>query len=208
VSRGFATVARGPLPPYAIGYDLSLTSPPFDAVAAREMLKSLGYQNGLSVKLGYISQTDTVRADPLVLAIESYLEKIDVDVDLVRFTDWQTYSTTVLDGRDDIHLFLDALASYTRHPDNLFYSHFHSRSPHNYFHYQNPRVDELLEQARQAADSGLQHQLYREVQEILLQETPAVFLSHPKAVCVTRLQVKNFRIDPDVIPRMAGVKRE
>jgi peptide/nickel transport system substrate-binding protein len=208
LSRGFSTVARGPLPPYAIGYDSTLTPPPFDPAAAKELLKSLGYQNGPAVKLGYISHTDTVRADPLSLAIQSYLGKIGVVVELVRYGDWQTYSKAVLGRHGKVHLFREGLPLYTRHPDNFLYSHFHSRSPHNYFHYQNSQVDQLLEQARQASDLGLQHQLYRKIQEILLQEAPAVFLSHPNAVCAARLQVKNFRIDPDVIPRMAEVKIE
>ena len=207
LSRGLATVAHGPLPPLSNGYNSTLISPAYDPLAAKKLLESSGYPNGLTVKMGFISQTDTLRADPLVVAIQSYLEKIGITVELVRYPDWTTYHAAVfVDGK--VHLFREGLPVFNRHPDSFLYSHFHSKSPRNYFHYQNPEVDRWLEQARRMQDQPLRRQLYGKVQEIILRETPAIFLSHPKVVYVTRAGVKNFKIDPLAIPQLNEVSLE
>ena len=74
--------------------------------------------------------------------------------------------------------------------------------------YKNPQVDSLLEQARQTPDEPTQRVLYRRIQEIILQDVPAVFLSHPKVVYAIRDRVKNFRVDPLAIPWLNEVRLE
>lgn len=199
VSRGLAAIARGPLPPIAMGYDTTLASPKYDPPAARELLQSSGYDNDSVVAFHYFSQTDTLRGMPLVQAIKADLEKIGMPVELVQYNDWEAYRKNVLiGGRSQI--FIDGWPSYTRHPDNFLYSLFHSKSTQNFFNYKNPEVDSLLEQARRTPDEPTQRVLYRRIQEIILHDVPAVFLSHPKAVYAIRDRVKNFRVDPLAIP--------
>ncbi|MGH7450077.1 MAG: ABC transporter substrate-binding protein [bacterium] len=206
-SRGLAVVAKGPLPPLTQGYDPTLMDLPYEPQQAKALLQSTGYQKGTVVRLSCFTQTDTLRLEVLIQGIKDYIEKIGMAVDLDLYNDWQAYRKNVLvDGKSQ--LFRDGWTGYTRHPDNFLYPLFHSQSTHNFFKYKNPEVDSLLEQARRTPDEPTQRVLYRRIQEIIMQDVPAVFISHPKAVYAIRDRVKNFRVDPLAIPWLNEVRLE
>ena len=50
-------------------------------------------------------------------------------------------------------------------PDNFLYPLFHSQSQTNYFHYRNPTVDQLLDDARRETDDLRRVKLYREAEQ-------------------------------------------
>jgi peptide/nickel transport system substrate-binding protein len=207
ISRGLATVAHGPLPPMTMAYDSTLTSRVYDPQLAKTLLQNSGYPDNSVVKLPYNTHTDTIRVDPSVQVFKSDLEKIGMRIELVLYTDWKIYHKRVLvEGQGQ--LFRDGWMGYTRHPDNFLYPLFHSESKHNFFKYKNSEVDSLLEQARRTPDEQAQRVLYRRIQEIILQDVPAVFISHPKAVYAIRDRVKNFRVDPLAIPWLNEVRLE
>jgi peptide/nickel transport system substrate-binding protein len=207
VSRGLAILARGPLSPELKFYDGTLASPDFDPVVAKALLQSADYKNGFSLSLNHYIDTDTLRASPLAQALKAGLEKTGLSIHLVAYHNWPDYQADILDGNKG-QLFLIGWTSHTRHPDNFLYSFFYSQSPHNYFNYKNLEVDRLLEQARQTLEVEQQRRLYRRVQEIILDEAPAVFISHPKVVYVRRDGVKNFKATPLYIPLLHEVELE
>ncbi|MGH7595050.1 MAG: ABC transporter substrate-binding protein [bacterium] len=207
VSRGLAIPARGPLPPTAISYDTTLTSLPYDTSAAKALLQNSCYVKDSAVALNYFIETDTLRASPMVQGFKYYLKKAGMDVNIVPFYDWQKFLNNILSG-SKAQLFWTAWSCQTPHPDNFLYSLFHSRSAHNFFKYENTDVDSLLEQARRAPNNQEQHRLYKRVQEIIMHDVPAVFISHPKAVYAIRDRVKNFRVDPLAIPWLNEVRLE
>ncbi len=207
VSRGLAIPARGPLPPTAISYDTTLASLPYDTSAAKALLQSSCYVNGSAVALNYFIETDTLRASPMVQGFKYYLKKAGMQVNIVPFHDWQKFQNDILSG-GKAQLFWTGWPCQTPHPDNFLYSLFHSQSPDNFFKYKNSQVDSLLEQARRTPDEPTQRVLYRKIQEIILQDVPAVFISHPKAVYAIRDRVKNFRVDPLAIPWLNEVRLE
>jgi ABC-type transport system substrate-binding protein len=57
-------------------------------------------------------------------------------------------------------------------PDNMLFPLLHSASLTNRTFYRNPRVDQLLEQARQELDEAQRIALYREVERIVLHDAP------------------------------------
>ncbi|MCI0694540.1 ABC transporter substrate-binding protein [candidate division KSB1 bacterium] len=198
-SRGLAVVAKGPLSPMLMYYDSTLASLGYDSIAAKELLQNAGYENDFPISLNHCVDTDSLRDNPLVQAIKSDLEKIGFPIHVAAYHDWSNYEVDILEGNKG-HMFFMGWMSYTRHPDYILYSLFQSQSPNNYFNYKNPEVDRLLEQARQTLDSEQQRQLYRRVQEIILEDAPAVFISHPKVVYVRSERVKNFKANPLYIP--------
>jgi peptide/nickel transport system substrate-binding protein len=206
-SRGLALVAQSPLPPLTMGYDSTLTALPYAPQQAKALLQSAGYHNGAAVRLSSITQTDTLRVDVMIQGIKDYVEKTGMAVNLDLYGDWQAYCKNVLVG-GKFQFFRDGWSGCTRHPDNFLYPLFHSKSAHNFFKYKNSEVDSLLEQARRTPDEPTQRGLYRKIQEIILQEVPAVFLSHPKAVYAIRARVKNFKVDPLAIPWLHEVELE
>ncbi len=208
ISRGLATIAQGPLPPMAADYDSTLVfSETYNPQMAQALLQSAGYAPGTTVNLHFLIETDTLRANPLVQALKSYFEKVGLQVEIVSHQDEQNYGEAIFSSNIG-QLFWHGSRSYTRHSDSFLYPLFHSQSPHNLFQYKNPEVDSLLEQARRTPDEPTQRVLYRRIQEIIMQDVPAVFISHPKAVYAIRDRVKNFRVDPLAIPWLNEVRLE
>jgi peptide/nickel transport system substrate-binding protein len=206
ISRGLAAMAKGPLPPLAAYCDTTLTSPQYDPGAAKALLKNSGYTNDAILNLIYFIETDTLRANPMIQGFKAYLEKIGMKVNTMPYYDWQTYKQDILSGKSQ--LFWGGWKGYTRHPDNFLYPLFHSQSPHNLFKYRNSEVDRLLEEARQTSQVERQREIYRRVQEIILRDCPAVFISYPTAVYAIRNRVKNFKVDPLAIPWLQEVRLE
>lgn len=199
--------ARGPHSPMSSGYDTTLADLVYDPELAKALLQRSGYDTSVAVIIHSFAQTDTSRGDPLAQSIKTYLAKIGLKVELVLHHDWAAYlQATFVEGKSQ--LFVDGWMTYTRHPDNFLYPLFHSQAQHNFFKYKNLEVDRLLEQGRRTLDATEQRALYRRVQEILLAEVPAVFISHPRAVYAIRERVKNFTVDPLAIPWLHDVTLE
>jgi len=207
VSRNLAIPAKGPLSPLLAFYDSTLTAPEYDTVRAKTLLPKNGDDGRASVKLGYCVDTDSERGNPMAQAIKHDLQKAGLPISVQPYSNWPSYEANVLAG-NDCELFLWGNLSFTRHSGDFFYALFHSRSPGNFFNYKNSAVDKLLEQARRAPDREQQRRLYRRAQEIILWETPAVFISHPKTVYATRAWVKKFSTDPLGIPSLKEVELE
>ncbi|MCG3118416.1 MAG: Periplasmic dipeptide transport protein [bacterium] len=207
ISRGLAMVARGPLPPMSSGYDTTLADLVYDPELAKALLQRAGYDTSVAIVIHSFAQTDTSRGEPMAQSIKAALAKIGLKVEIILHHDWQAYlQAAFVEGKSQ--LFVDGWTAYTRHPDHLLYALFHSQSQHNFFKYKNSEVDRLLEQARRTLNATEQRALYRRVQEILLAEAPAVFISHPRAVYAIRNRVKNFTVDPLTIPWLHDVTLE
>ncbi len=64
-------------------------------------------------------------------------------------------------------------------------------------HYANPRIDELTDQARLVLDVQERKQLYSEIQKILAEDLPYVFLWCPHNIVVMDEKVKGFVLYPE-----------
>jgi len=63
-------------------------------------------------------------------------------------------------------------------------------------YYSNPKVDELLNEARRATDRAKRAALYKEMQTIVQEEAPWVFVANWKQNAVTSARVENFKLQP------------
>ncbi len=63
-------------------------------------------------------------------------------------------------------------------------------------YYSNPKVDELLEAARAATDQAERARLYQEMQTIVQQDAPWVFVANWKQNAVTSDRVEDFALQP------------
>lgn len=72
-----------------------------------------------------------------------------------------------------------------RDPDQYVLWH-STQTGTNISKYQNPRIDKLLEDGRIAVDLETRKGIYLDFQRFLLEDSPAIFLYHPKSFTVTR----------------------
>lgn len=78
-----------------------------------------------------------------------------------------------------------AYASIPKDPDQ--YAFWHSTQSTNVTKINNPKIDKLLEEGRQIFDVQKRKELYLEFQKILVEETPAIFLTNPISYNIDRL---------------------
>lgn len=67
------------------------------------------------------------------------------------------------------------------------YSLWHSTQNTNITHYQNPKIDKLLEDGRQATDPEVRKQIYHDFQRFLVEDSPVAFLSQLPLYSLHRL---------------------
>lgn len=71
-----------------------------------------------------------------------------------------------------------------KEPDQYYY--WHSTQEGNITGFKNPRIDKLLEDGRRTVDKEERKDFYYDFQRFLVEESPAVFLSHPVSYSIQR----------------------
>ncbi|OPX23400.1 MAG: hypothetical protein B1H02_05015, partial [Candidatus Latescibacteria bacterium 4484_107] len=203
--RGKGVPAYSPLPPNIFGHDAMIRQISYDRQRAKALLREAGYPDGFKTKLFYF-QPSPSRAGVFPLTIQSYLSKVGIDVDIVYFDSWDSYNEAIMSGEGE--LFADGWLGDNGDPDSFLYFLFHSRAmgtSGNLFNYHNARVDALLEEARQSMEESKRLRLYREAQEIVVRETPCVFLSYTGRMYAVRRRVQQFTVSPFRTERLENV---
>ena len=200
VLQGTADIAAGPTPPaFAWAYDESLDPYPYDPEKAKELLKEAGY-SGEALTF-YVTEGGSGMLDPVAMgtAIQADLQKVGMKVNIETY-EWNTFLDKVntgLEGKAD----MAEMAWMTNDPDTLPYltlrsEAFPDKGGFNSGYYSNPKVDELLNAAREATDQDERARLYKEMQQIVYEDAPWVFVANWKQNAVTKASVDNFKLQP------------
>jgi oligopeptide transport system substrate-binding protein len=171
VSKMGNVPAVGALPPWLLGYDPDLQGYDYNPAKARELLAEAGYPNGTGfpvVQLWSGHEAKSTKAE--LAAYQKYLADIGVQVELHFTSDWPAFRARLEQGT--LSMFRLIWLTDMPDPDNVLFPLLHSASPANRTFYHNPRVDQLLEQARQELDEAQRITLYREVEHIVLHDAP------------------------------------
>ncbi|MBO9456427.1 ABC transporter substrate-binding protein [Paracoccus sp. R12_1] len=209
VLEGTATVAAGPTPPaFAWAYNDELASYPHDPEKARQLIAEAGAE-GTELTF-YVTEGGSGMLDPVPMgtAIQADLEAVGFDVAIETY-EWNTFLGEVnpgLEGKAD----MAEMAWMTNDPDTLPYLTLRTEAlpdngGFNSGYYSNEKVDELLESARTATDQEERARLYREMQAIVHEDAPWVFVANWKQNAVTSDRVENFDLQPSFLLNLQGV---
>lgn len=197
IGRGAMVVARGPLPPASLGYDPQLRQPIYDPRRARSLLKEAGMESGLTLRLLYNGAVEPW--SETAQAVRSDLRKAGIEVELLGMPDWRAFHEERRKGDHDLYLYGWSVS--TPDPERFLFPLFHSKSSDNFGHYANPRMDELLEQARQPMDEARRLRTYREATRVLLADVPAVFLFHQITFAAHHVRVAGLTLNLYGLPQ-------
>ena len=211
VLEGTATVAAGPTPPaFAWAYNDALDPYPYDPDKARALLAEAGAE-GAELTF-YVTEGGSGMLDPVPMgtAIQADLQAVGLNVKIETY-EWNTFLGEVnpgLEGKAD----MAEMAWMTNDPDTLPYLALRSeawpdKGGFNSGYYSNPQVDELLEAARTATDQAERARLYREMQTIVQEDAPWVFVANWKQNAVTSDRVENFGLEPSFLLNLGGVEK-
>jgi oligopeptide transport system substrate-binding protein len=169
--------AAGALPPGMPGYDPDRQGYAHDPNKARRLLAEAGYPGGAgfpTVQLWSAQKTESIKAE--LAAYQRYLADVGVQVDIHFAPDWPSYKAMLEQGK--LPMFRLIWAADIPDPDNFLYPLLHSTSPTNRTFHRNPRVDQLLEQARKERDDAQRIALYREIERLVLDDAPWITQHH------------------------------
>jgi oligopeptide transport system substrate-binding protein len=177
ITKRGSLVAHGALPPGMPGYNPNLLGYAYDPSKARHLLAEAGYPDGSGfpvVQLWSAHKAASTKAE--LAAYQKYLAEIGVKVEVYFAPNWPAYKEMLEQGK--LPMFYLAWYADIPDPDNFLTPLLHSASPTNRTFYHNPRVDQLLEQARQELDYTQRITLYREVERIVYDDAPWILQHH------------------------------
>jgi len=204
LGRGATVAAKGPLPPAMKGHDPAVTQPQYDPEAARQLLSKGGSDPRLTVRLVHNSAV-TFMAD-IAAAIQSDLGRIEMKVELVGKQSWRDVVSAARAREGNMFLYgWNVRAPY---PERLLVPLFHSRSAGttNLTHYKNPNLDKLLDEALQLPEGPKQNAIYSQIQKMIVEDAPMVFLYHAVRMAAYADRVQGLELNLGSLPHDKLVK--
>ena len=172
--RNTVRPAASVLPPISWAFEPEVKTYPYDLPKAEQLLDQAGFPrkaNGMRFALNFKTSTEDIgllKAE----VIQAQLQRVGIVVQ-IRSYDFATFYSDIINGH--FQLYSLRWIGGNIHP-NIFEFLFSSQNfpPNgaNRGHYENPRLDDLLERVRGTLDREKQHQMYSEVQRILAEDLP------------------------------------
>lgn len=196
--QGYAQLANGPLPSFIPGYDPSLKPLSYDVAAAKKLLAEAGCPNLSFTLLTYSNARpyNPVNGVKLAEAIQADLLKIGVKATIKAYP-WKEYKDVLMKA-DEGDAFFYGWIGDNGDADN-FLSLLDSNqieSSLNSSKYANPKVDALLLKGCETLDPKARVKIYQDMQKILVDEAPWVFISHAVDMASMRPGIKGFSLHP------------
>jgi len=192
-SRG--VVARGVLPNTVKGFNPLLPGYPYDPAKARMLLAEAGITNGLTVPF-WILQEDQDKYQT-ALRVQQDLAAVGVTLELKIVS----YQALLDEGQRRGHVAMsiwDWLADFNDPKDTLDFLVNGERITDdgclNVAFYSNPRVNELFHRAAPELDRGKRLQLYQELERIVADDAPWIFLFQKNDYALRQVWLKGFTI--------------
>lgn len=200
------------LPPVIWGHNETIKALNYDVNKAKKMLDSVELSDGFKLELLVMDSPRKYFPKPIELAeyIRDSLDKANIYVD-ISIEPWEEVIRRRNKG--DYDMILAGWNGDILDPDNFLYTIFASENlrqglSNNYSYYRDPQVDFLLNQARQATDQDFRSSLYREVQELIHKDTPAIPLVHTMTFIGVEKNVINYEpnINGQEVLNMVDIK--
>ncbi len=159
----------------------------YDVEKAKNLLKEAGKEN-LNLKLMYTSGSPDQEKECLL--IQEMLKEVGINVELLPM-ERATFIEKLLDHEN--HDFDMASNGYVMgdNPDS-YSAIFKSDSSENFSNYNNPKVDELFEQAKRETDEKKRADLYKEIQQTLVNDAVEYPIANVKSILSVRKEFTNL----------------
>jgi len=187
VLEGAGKLMNSPTSPDIFGYDPSIEVYPYDPEKAKQLVKDAGFANGVDAVIQF-TDGRYVRDRATGEAIVAQLADVGIRIKpkFSDFNQWLKLFNTEGNG------FM--VLSQETNQNTLMGPNFQSSSKSfKRYGYANPEVDKLIDQAATTLDVKKREDLYKQLNKILHDDAPWVFMWNPEDIYAIRDNVNGFQ---------------
>jgi len=198
IFQGTGTVAKNLLPPGVWSADQDLKDYDYDPQQAKTLLQQAGIKPGTTIDLWAmpVQRPYNPNARRMAEMIQADWANVGIKANIVSF-EWGEYLNRVKNGEHQAALM--GWTTATGDPDNFFGPLFSCTSANggsNSSKWCYKPFDKLITEARSEQDHNKRIQLYRQAQQIMHDQAPAVMIAHSTIFEPVRKEVTGYEIDP------------
>lgn len=160
---------------------------PYNPEKSKELLKEQGLDGKLTLRMMLPKSYPEYVAAGKIIAHQ--LQQVGITVDM-QIIEWASWLSDVYQQRD---YDLTIIGHTGRLEPYALLAKYISQGDENYFNYVNPQLDQLLADVKKEQDSEKRSAIYKEIQDILSKEIPAVYLQTPERIVVTSKKLKGYK---------------
>ncbi len=188
--------AEGLYPPGLPGYNTELQGLSYDPEAARKLLAESSYggpENLPTVVFTTSGSGSDISADVAAKA-QMWEQNLGVTIQ-VENLESDKYYDLLAEGYHG-QIFSGGWCADYPDPENFADVLFHTGAEMNRGNYSNPELDALLEQARTETDVTRRIQLYQQAEQIIVNDAPALFVSHSLGFILVKPHIQGYIFTP------------
>lgn len=205
VLLGTGKEAVGPYPPQSWAYNPNLEFSEYNLKKALEMLHEIGFKDlnndgyleykGKPFEFTITTNQGNKQRELSAQIIQEHLKKIGIKVN-IRIIEFSTFVNQYIAEREFEAVIMGW--NLTLDPDQYSLWHSAQTAPreYNFLSYNNPRVDELYEKARVIFDQEERKKMYYEIQEIMVEDPPCIFLYFPDSLTALHKRFQGVKPAP------------
>ncbi len=186
-------------PPSSQFYVPSVQPPARDIKKAKALVAATGVKTPIKVTLMVPNSPDLLQAAQVIQAMEQPAG-FDVKIQAMEFA-----SSLAAARSGHFQAYMIGWSGRADADGNM-YSFLHSGYGFNYGHYDDPKVDALLDAARRAPTVAARRAIYARLWGIVAKDMPVIYLWSPKNIVGLKKTLLGFRQVPDGIIRLQGMR--
>lgn len=197
-SFGAVPPAEVPMPFEVWAYEPDVPRYEFDPAVAQNLLAEAGYDDGVSIEM---VQLQGGPRPQIAQIIQQAFARGGIDLTITP-VQVATGFERLDEGDFQVQFWCRGLLV---DPDRYLFSLFHSDqvppSGQNWARYNNPTVDELLEEGRRITGQEQRQEIYSEVQKILMTDLPFLPVYYQAQIAANSARLENYSFDPSFLYR-------
>jgi peptide/nickel transport system substrate-binding protein/oligopeptide transport system substrate-binding protein len=173
ILKGMAHLTNGIIPLGMPGYQRGKISFGYQPEKANELLIEAGHPEGKGLlPIEFWSAAKAELAVKELEMLKPHLSQIGITLNIQYETNWPKFQELL--SLKKAPMFMYAWYADFPDPDNFLGTLFYSKSKYNFMSYHNPEVDRLLDKARAERDYLKRMEMYRKIEDIILDDAPIV----------------------------------
>lgn len=178
-------------PPVLLGYEDLAETYAYNAEEAVALLEDAGYAAGDITLDMYLPSDYQTYVDAGQIIADS-LQNIGINVN-IEVVEWSVWLSDIYTGRE---YDLTVVGHTGRLDPYVLLARYDSESSENYFNYNNETVNQLLADVQTELDEDARLDMFAEIQEILAEEVPALYIQAPISLYVAQENLRGFETYP------------